>query len=283
MLAVLAAVKATADGVDRKAKTRTVTAPGQRAGLVLSAEAFRRQVFCALLTEALDGTDFPLPPPCGTATDGLLRVAQDRFTTGAIVFEFRAGTEGTGYSARASLSATLTIELVNGELVPRVRARPAEVDLDIDTWVEVLGAIFAAPVLAAAEAAVAAAERIFKRIIDQAVGRGAERPSPDRSRPRSMQRCSRWASTTCGLPGWRSTVTASLVQLQVTTPPATRLNPILGIQVDTRVSDLGVVRSGTQSGLTCKADVGYAYQDRHRRTVITLTALPQELGDQVTL
>jgi hypothetical protein len=106
--------------------------------------------------------DFPLPPPCGTTSDGLLRVARDRLVTGAIVFEFRAGTEGTGWSARASISATLSIELVNGALVPRVRPRPAEIDLDIDTWVEVLGAIFAAPLLIAAEAAVADAERIFK-------------------------------------------------------------------------------------------------------------------------
>ena len=281
VLAVLASVKATADGVDREAKTRTVTAPGQRAGLVLSAEAFRRQVFCVLLTEALDGTDFPLPPPCGTSTDGLLRVAQDRFTTGAIVFEFRAGTEGTGYSARASLSATLTVELVNGELAPRVRARPAEVDLDIDTWVEVLGAIFAAPLLAAAEAAVAAAERIFKRIIDQAVGKAL------RAVAGQIQATLNASVKSVGLDNLRLTGVAIsrygiLVQLQVTTPAATRLNPILGIQVDARVSDLGVVHSGTESGLTCKADVAYAYQDHHRRTVITLTAMPQELGDQVT-
>ena len=144
VLAVLAAVDAGADGLDSQAKTRTVTAPGQRAGLVLSAEAFRRHVFCALLTEALDGTGFPLPPPCGTSSDGLLRVARDRFVTGAIVFEFRAGAEGTGWNARASLSATLTIELVNGGLVPRVRPRAAQVDLNIDTWLEVLGAVFAA-------------------------------------------------------------------------------------------------------------------------------------------
>jgi hypothetical protein len=143
VLAVLAAVNATADGLGRQAKTRAVTAPGP-AGRI---GAVRRGipppgVFCALLTEALDGTDFPLPPPCGTTSDGLLRVARDRFVTGAIVFQFRAGTEGTGWSARASISATLSIELVNGALVPRVRPRPAEIDLDIDTWVEVLGAIF---------------------------------------------------------------------------------------------------------------------------------------------
>jgi hypothetical protein len=281
VLALLAAVRATAQGVNREAKTGIVTSPGQRAGLLLSAEAFRREVFCALLTEALDGTDFPLPPPCGTTSDGLLRVAQDRFTTGAIVFEFRAGTEGTGWSARASLSATLSIELVNGVLVPRVRARPADVDLDIDTWVEVLGAIFAAPLLAAAEAAVAAAEGVFKRLIDRAVGEALK------SIAGQIQTTLNASVRSVGLDSLRLTGVAInrygiAVQLQVTTPSATRLNPILAIHVDSRVSDLGVVHRGTESGLTCKADVAYAYEDHRRRTVITLTAVPQELGDLVT-
>jgi hypothetical protein len=53
----------------------------------------------------------------------------------------------------------LTIELV-AALVPRVRPGPAEVDLNIDTWVEVLGALFAAPLLVAAEAFLADAERM---------------------------------------------------------------------------------------------------------------------------
>jgi hypothetical protein len=74
-----------------------------------------------------------------------------------------------------------------------------------------------------------------------------------------------------------------LVQMQVTIPPATRLNPILGIQVDQHVTDLGIVGSGTQTGVTCNADAAYAYQDRHRWTTVTLTAIPQALGDdQVT-
>ena len=275
VLAVLAAVNATADGLHREAKTRTVTAPGQRAGLVLSAEAFRRHVFCALLTEALDSTDFPVPPPCGATSDGLLRVARDRFVTGAIVFEFRAGTEGTGWSARASISATLSIELVNGVLVPRVRPRPAEIDLDIDTWVEVLGAIFAAPLLIAAEAAVAAAERTFNR--------SSTRPSGEALKgvAEQIQATLNAAVLSVGLDNLRLTGVAInrygiLVQMQVTTPAATRLNPILGIQVDRRVSDLGVVGSGTQTGLTCNADATYAYQDRHRWTTVTLTAMPQD-------
>jgi len=281
VLAVLAAIDASADGLDRRAKTRTVTAPGQRAGLVLSAEAFRHHVFCALLTEALDGTDFALPPPCGTTSDGLLRVARDRFTAGAIVFEFRAGTEGTGWSARASLSATLSIDLVNGALVPRVRHRPAEVDLDIDTWLEVLGAIFAAPLLIAAEAFVADAERMFQRLIDQAVGAALQAVAEQ------IQATLNTAVLSVGLDNARLTGVAInrygiLVQLQVTTPPATRLNPILGIRVDQRVTDLGVVGSGTETGVTCNANATYAYRDRHRWTMITLTAIPQALGDQVT-
>jgi hypothetical protein len=217
VLAVLAAVDAGADGLDSQAKTRTVTAPGQRAGLVLSAEAFRRHVFCALLSEALDGTDFPLPPPCGTSSDGLLRAARDRFVTGAIVFEFRAGAEGTGWNARASLSATLTIELVNGTLVPRVRPRPAEVDLNIDTWLEVLGAVFAAPLLIAAEAFLADAERMFKRLIDQAVGDALK------SVAEQIQATLNAAVLSVGLDNSRLTGVAInpygiLVQMQVTTP-----------------------------------------------------------------
>ena len=281
VLAVLASVDAGADGLDSYAKTRTVTAPGQRAALVLSAEAFRRDVFCELLTEALDGTGFPLPPPCGTTSDGLLRVARDRFVTGAIVFEFRAGTEGTGWSARASLSATLTIELVNGALVPRVRPRPAEVDLNIDTWVEVLGALFAAPLLVAAEAFLADADRMFKRLIDQAVGDALKGVAEQ------IQATLNTAVLSVGLDNSRLTGVAInpygiLVQMQVTTPPATRLNPILGIGVDEHVVDLDVVGSGMQTGITCNTNASYAYQDQHRWTKITLTAMPQALGDQVT-
>ena len=281
VLAVLAAVNAGADGLDRSAKTRTVTAPGQRAGLVLSAEAFRRHVFCALLTEESDGTGFPLPPPCGTTSDGLLRVARDRFATGAIVFEFRAAAEGTGWNARASLSATLTIELVNGVLVPWVRARPAEVDLNIDTWLEVLGALFAAPLLIAAEAFLADAERTFKRLIDQAVGDALK------SVAEQIQATLNTAVLSVGLDNSRLTGVAInpygiLVQMQVTTPAATRLNPILGIQVDQHVTDLEVAGSGTRTGITCNTNATYAYQDRHRWTKITLTAIPQALGDQVT-
>ena len=67
-----------------------------------------------------------------------------------------------------------------------------------------------------------------------------------------------------------------------TTPPASRLNPILGIHVDQQVTDLGVVDRGSQTGLTCNTNAAYAYQDRHRWTMITLTAMPQELVDQVT-
>jgi hypothetical protein len=73
-----------------------------------------------------------------------------------------------------------------------------------------------------------------------------------------------------------------LVQMQVTTPPATRLNPILGIQVDQQITDLEVAGSGSQTGITCRTNATYAYQDRHRWTKITLTAIPQALGDQVS-
>lgn len=281
VLAVLASVDATADGLDRSAKTRIVTAPGQRAGLLLSAEAFRRHVFCVLLNEALDGTEFPLPPPCGTTSDGLLRVARDRFVTGGIVFEFRAATGGTGWSARASLAATLSMELVNGVLVPRVRAKPADIDLDIDTWVEVLGAIFAAPLLIAAEAAVAAAEGIFESLIDQAIGRALA------SVAGQIQATLNAAVVSVDLDGLRLAGVAInrhgiLVQMQLTTPVATRLNPILGLQVDQQVTDLGVVSSGTQRGVTCQIDASYAYQDRHQWTTVTLSAMPHALGDQVT-
>ncbi len=281
VLAILAAVKAATGGLDRAAKTRIVTAPGQRAGLVLSAEAFRNEAFCPLLTEALAETDFPLPPPCGTTSGGLLRVAQDRFTTGAIIFEFRAGAEGSVWSARASLSATLTIDLVDGKLVPRVRARPAEVDLDIADWLEVLGAIFAAPLLAVAEAAVAEAEKVIKRVVDQAVGDALKAVAGQ------IQATLNSAVTSVGLDDIRLTGAAIsrygiLVQMQVTTPSAGRLNPILGIQVDQHATDLGVVHSGTLTGVTCRTDVGYAYQDHRRSTVVTLTAMPQALGDQVS-
>jgi hypothetical protein len=183
-------------------------------------------VFCALLAEALDGTGFPLPPPCGTTSDGLLRVARDRFTTGAIVFEFRAGAEGTGWNARASLSATLTIELVNGVLVPQVQARPAEVDLNIDTWLEVLGAIFAAPLLIAAEAFLADAEGMFKRMIDQAVGDALKGVAEQ------VQATLNTAVISVGLDNSRLTGVAInpygiLVQMQVTTPRLPALTPFL--------------------------------------------------------
>jgi hypothetical protein len=281
VLAVLAAVDATVEGLDTAAKTRTVTAPGQRAGLVLSAEAFRRHVFCVLLTEALDGTDFPLPPPCGATSNGLLQVARDRFETGAIVFEFKASTGGTGWSARASISATMSIELVNGALVPQVRPRPADIDLDIDTWVEVLGAIFAAPLLIAAEAAVADAERTFKRLIDQAVGKAL------RDVAGQIQATLNTAVLSVGLDNLLLTGVAInrygiLLQMQVTTPSATRLNPILGIQVDQHITDLDVAGTGTQTGVTCNVTAAYAYQDQHRWTTVTLTAVPQALGDQVS-
>jgi hypothetical protein len=48
------------------------------------------------------------------------------------------------------------------------------------------------------------------------------------------------------------------------------------------VTDLGIVGSGTQTGVTCNADTAYAYQDRHRWATVTLTAMPQAPGDQVT-
>ncbi len=281
VLAVLAAVNASAEGLHREAKTRTATAPGQRAGLVLSADAFRRHVFCPLLTEALDNTDFPVPPPCGVTSDGLLRVARDRFVSGAIVFEFRAGTEGTGWSARASISATLSIELANGVLVPRVRPRPADIDLDIDTWLEVLGAIFAAPLLIAAEAAVVAAEGTLRTLVDRAIGEALKGVAEQ------IQSTLNAAVLSVGLDNLQLTGVAInrhgiVVQIHVTTPPATRLNPILGIQVDRQVSDLGLVGSGTQTNLTCSPGTTYAYQDRHRWTTATLVAVPQDLGDQVS-
>jgi hypothetical protein len=37
-----------------------------------------------------------------------------------------------------------------------------------------------------------------------------------------------------------------------------------------------------QTGITCNTNASYAYQDRHRWTKITLTAMPQALGDQVS-
>jgi hypothetical protein len=188
---------------------------------------------------------------------------------------------GTGWSARASLSATLTIELVNGALVPRVRPRPAEVDLNIDTWVEALGALFAAPLLIAAEAFLADAERMFKRLIDQAIGDALKGVAEQ------IQATLNMAVLSVGLDNSRLTGIAInpygiFVQMQVTTPPATDLNPILGISVDENVVDLEVARSGMQTGITCNTNASYAYQDQHRWTKITLTAMPQALGDQVT-
>jgi hypothetical protein len=128
---------------------------------------------------------------------------------------------------------------------------------------------------------VADAERIFKKLIDQAVGEALKGVAEQ------IQATLNPAVLSVGLDNSRLTGVAInrygiLVQLQVTTPPATRLNPILGIQVDQHVTDLGIVGSGTQTGVTCNADTAYAYQDRHRWTTVTLTAIPQALGDQVT-
>ena len=172
------------------------------------------------------------------------------------------------------------MELVNGALVPRVRARPAEIDLDIDTWVEVLGAIFAAPLLIAAEAGVAAAEGMFERLIDQAVGQalaavadqiqatlntavlsvGFGQPAVDRGGDQPVRHLGANAGDDAG---------------------GHRLNPILGIRLDQQVTDLGVVSSGTKPGRDLPRDTSYAYQDRHQWTTVTLTAMPQALGDQV--
>jgi hypothetical protein len=105
----------------------------------------------------------------------------------------------------------------NGALLPRVRPRPAEIDLDIDTWVEVLGAIFAAPLLIAAEAAEADAERIFKKLIDQAVGEALKGVAEQ------IQATLNAAVLSVGLDNSRLTGVAInlygiLVRLQVTTP-----------------------------------------------------------------
>jgi hypothetical protein len=138
-----------------------------------------------------------------------------------------------------------------------------------------------APLLIAAEAFLADAERMFKRLIDQAVGDALKGVAEQ------IQATLNTAVLSVGLDNSRLTGVAInpygiLVQMQVTTPPAARLNPILGIGVDEHVVDLEVAGSGMQTGITCNTNASYAYQDQHRWTKITLTAMPQGLGDQLT-
>jgi hypothetical protein len=175
----------------------------------------------------------------------------------------------------------MTVDLADGELRPHIHREPAEVDLGIDDWLEALGAVFAAPLLIAAELALNAAEDAFRALIDHTVGAGI------RAVAGQIQETLNTAVLSAGLGNAQLTGVAItpygiLVQLQVTTPPPARLNPILGIEVDQQIADLGPAGSGTVSGVTCDKDAAYHYDDHHWWTMITLAAIPHDLGDQVS-
>jgi hypothetical protein len=176
-------------------KTETATRTGYIGSVTIGPAAFSDLMLVPILPAALgvvpQGTTLTpeqasrfLPPALGTAEstalqqDFYLTQAAIRLAEGRIVLTGLVETGGTGYTAEASFSATMTLSLQQGVIVPNIRVDRVRVEIFIDWWVSFLAGLGLGPIGTAIEIAVRdhleeefsrLARSLFQSILDSAL------------------------------------------------------------------------------------------------------------------
>jgi hypothetical protein len=280
VLCVLAGVLAApAEPAAPERKRIAATDPSQRASLTLTPEAFRRHIFCPLVTMLPTG-QLGVPPPCAAVRQGFLTVLRDEFHRGYIRIAAAGEQHDTGYALSVTLAATMQLDVERNVLVPRVRIGRPEIDLDIDWWVYVLAAIALGPITLLAQhlvdQIVDAFETVGQRLLTAALH------SVTTTFQDALNRL--LGDVTQGDVQLRDaaiTRQGLFLQLWLPTPAPHRLNPRLGLRLTEDRRDLGTVGTGTAKDVTCTHN-SYSYTDRREWKIATLTPQPAELGDLVS-
>jgi hypothetical protein len=201
VLSILANVLADSlDGSRPAGKRRAATRSPHLGSVTISPRGFRELYFCRMLPQALGlaprGQPVSraearrlLPPPCGRAAgvELLEEVTLEQigmtFREGRIVVSGRITSNAAGWTATAAFTASVTLDLIDGGLVPEISLDDLRIGAGVDWWVAFRGGLAAGPFGAAIEAAVTDVLRASLRsaVADllESVRQSLERPPPD--------------------------------------------------------------------------------------------------------